>query len=201
MKIFRSFAVILLLFCVTSCVETIIIGSLATGSMVTREKSAKNMKDDVIIATVLLAKYTGNGLTTLKNNVDVSVNEGRVLLTGVVRDETKEALAIRLAWKVDGVREVIDEIQILESDSYRPKNFSRAVVDTVLTFEVEARLLIKPSLKSTNYKVNTVNGIVYLMGIADDEEELNKALDVVARVRGVRKVVNHIILSNDRRRS
>ena len=35
----------------------------------------------------------------------VSVNEGRVLLTGVVRDETKEALAIRLAWKVDGVRE------------------------------------------------------------------------------------------------
>jgi len=200
MKIFRSFVVVLLLLSVTSCVETIILGSLATGSMITREKSAKNMKDDVIISTILLSKYTGNGLTTLKNNVDVTVNEGRVLLTGVVRTSKKEELAITLAWKVNGVREVINEIQLLEDGSYRPRNFSRAVIDTILTLEIESKLLIKPSLKSTNYKVNTVNGVVYLMGIADDEEELNKALDVVARIRGVRKVVNHIILSDDRRR-
>lgn len=200
MKIFRSLLVIFLLFSVTSCVETIIVGSLATGSMVTREKSATNMKDDVIISSILLTKYTTNGLTTLKNNVDVTVNEGRVLLTGVVRSEDKEELALQLAWKIDGVREVINEIQLLEDKNYRPKNFSRAVVDTVLTLEIEAKLLIKPQLKSTNYKVNTVNGVVYLMGIAADEDELNKALDIVARIRGVRKVVNHIILSDDRRR-
>ena len=200
MKIFRNFVIIFLLLSVTSCVETIIVGSLATGSMVTREKSAKDMKDDVIISTILLSKYTGNGLTTLTNNVDVSVNEGRVLLTGIVRSNKKEELAVKLAWKVDGVKEVINEIQILEYDNYRPKNFSRVILDTILTLEIESKLLIKPSLKSTNYKVNTVNGIVYLMGIAADEEELNKALDVVARVRGVKKVVNHIILSDDRRR-
>lgn len=184
----------------TSCVETIVVGSLATGSMVTREKSALDMKNDLIISSILLTKYTGNGLTTLKNNVDASVNEGRVLLTGVVRDEKKSELAAKLAWKVDGVKEVINEVQVLEDKNYRPKNFSRVVRDTILTLEIETKLLVKPNLRSTNYKINTVNGVVYLMGIAVDEEELNRALDVVARVRGVKKVVNHIILSDDRRR-
>ena len=185
---------------VTSCVETIIVGSMATGSMVTREKSAGDMKDDVWISAQIITKYTGKGLNGFKNSVDVTVNEGRVLLTGVVRDPKKEELAVNLAWKVDGVKEVINEIQLLEDPNYRPKNFSRATVDMILTMEIEAKLLIKPQLRSTNYKINTVNGVVYLMGIAADEEELNKALDVVARVRGVKKVVNHIILSDDRRR-
>ena len=200
MKIFRSFIVICLLFTATSCVETIVVGSLATGSMVTREKSAKDMRDDVWISAQIITKYTGKGLNGFKNTVDVTVNEGRVLLTGVVRDPKKEELAVSLAWKVDGVKEVINEIQLLEDPSYRPKNFSRATLDMLLTLEIETKLLIKPQLRSTNYKINTVNGVVYLMGIAADEEELNKALDVVARIRGVKKVVNHIILSDDRRR-
>ena len=200
MKILQKIAIISLLFTMTSCVETIVVGSLATGSMVTREKSAKDMKDDIWISAQIITKYTGKGLNGFKNTVDVTVNEGRVLLTGVVRDPKKEELAVNLAWKVDGVKEVINEIQLLEDPSYRPKNFSRATLDMILTLEIETKLLIKPQLKSANYKINTVNGVVYLMGIAADEEELNKALDIVARVRGVKKVVNHIILSDDRRR-
>ncbi|MBL6665218.1 MAG: BON domain-containing protein [Rickettsiales bacterium] len=200
MKILQKVAIISILVSLTSCVETIVVGSLATGSMVTREKSARDMKDDIWISAQIVTKYTGKGLNGFKNTVDVTVNEGRVLLTGVVRDPKKEELAVNLAWKVDGVREVINEIQLLEDPNYRPKNFSRATLDMILTLEIETKLLIKPQLRSTNYKINTVNGVVYLMGIAADEEELNKALDIVARVRGVRKVVNHIILSDDRRR-
>lgn len=201
MVIFRNLLVVLALFFSSSCVETVLVSSLATGSIVTREKSAKNMKDDVIIASILITKYSTNGLNGFNNSVDVSVNEGRVLLTGVVRDPKKELLAVEMAWKVDGVREVINEIQLIEDGGYGPKNFARAFRDMALTLEIETKLLIKPRLRSSNYKINTVNGVVYMMGIAADEEELNKALDVVARIRGVKKVVNHIILSDDRRRS
>lgn len=201
MVIFRNLLVVLALLFSSSCVETVLVSSLATGSIVTREKSAKNMKDDVIIASILITKYSTNGLNGFNNSVDVSVNEGRVLLTGVVRDPKKELLAVEMAWKVDGVREVINEIQLIEDGGYGPKNFARAFRDMALTLEIETKLLIKPRLRSSNYKINTVNGVVYMMGIAADEEELNKALDVVARIRGVKKVVNHIILSDDRRRS
>lgn len=200
MNISKNFAIILSCLFLSSCVETVVIGSLATGSIVTRDKSAKDMKNDIVISSILISKYIQNGLNSFKNNVDASVNEGRVLLTGVVRDEKKQKLAVELAWKVANVKEVIDEIQLLEDKSYRPKNFARSVLDTVLTLEIEAKLLVKPNLKSSNYKINTVNGIVYMMGIAKDKEELGKALDIVARVRGVKKVINHIILNDDRRR-
>ena len=45
-----------------------------------------------------------------------------------------------------------------------------------------------------------MNKTVYLLGLANDNSEMQKVLSMVAKVSGVKKVVNHIILVDDNRR-
>ena len=47
-------------------------------------------------------------------NVEIEVVEGRVLLTGSVKKTKHRLDAIKLSWKVLGVREVINEIDVTD---------------------------------------------------------------------------------------
>jgi osmotically-inducible protein OsmY len=199
-KISVLFALSILIFS-TSCVETVLVGTAATATIVLREKTLKNTQYDAIIAAKLNTEFVGRGLKNLSNSVDVTVNEKRVLLTGIVRDQEKAKLAVDLSWKAGDVKEVIDEIQISDDEKLRPKDFSKTITDYFLTSRVELGLLFGKDISSVNYKVTTVRGEVYLLGLAADEEELHKALSLISRIRGVKKVINHVILSNDSRRS
>jgi osmotically-inducible protein OsmY len=202
MIISKKFAAILaasLLIFSTACVETVVVGSLATGMVVTREKNLSNTRSDIVISTKLGTKFLENGLKNPGNSVDVTVNEGRVLLTGIVREEQKAKLASELAWKVEGVKEVIDEIQL--RDDFKAKDVSNAFRDYLVSIEIETKLLLGKKITSSNYQITTVGKTVYLLGVASDNAEMQKVLSIAAKVRGVDKVVNHVILVNDRRRN
>ncbi len=192
-------SVLLVLFFATSCVETVIVGAGAGVVLATREKSVVDTKDDVIISTKIDAKFIENGLKTPKNGISVMVNEGRVLLIGVVRSEEKAKLAQSLAWKTVGVKEVIDEVKINEKD-LKVTDFTAPVKDSALTSWLKIKLFFKQGIKQVNYKITTMNDAVYLFGIAKNEEELQKVLYVASHTKGVKKVVNHIILASDARR-
>jgi osmotically-inducible protein OsmY len=198
-KITTIFAVLLFVFS-TSCVETVVVGSAATGVLVMREKTLSKTQGDVLIATKLGSEFVKNGLKNPGNSVDITVNEGRVLLTGIVRDKKRAQLALDLAWKINGVKEVIDEIQ-LSNSGLRPKDFSKSIADYLISAQVETKLLFGRNVSSLNYKITTVNKVVYLIGVASDAEEIRKVLTITAKVRGVEKVVNYIILIDDRRRN
>jgi osmotically-inducible protein OsmY len=191
---------ILTLFFATSCVETVIIGATTAGVLTVREKSFKNTQKDVIIASKLGTEFISKGLKNPRNSIDISVNEGRVLLTGIARDPEKSKLASQLAWKVLGVKEVIDEIQVGEVANLRAADFGRAFMDYIITLEIETKLLFVNDAATVNYKITTVNKTVYLLGLANDNSEMQKVLTMVAKVGGVKKVVNHIILVDDSRR-
>jgi osmotically-inducible protein OsmY len=62
------------------------------------------------------------------------------------------------------------------------------------------KLLFVQNVASINYKITTVNKTVYLIGVAQDKEENQKVLNIVAKISGVKKVVNHVILIDDNRR-
>ncbi len=188
------------LFFATSCVETVIVGATATGVLTVREKSFKSTQKDVVIASKLGKEFISKGLKNLGNSIDISVNEGRVLLTGIARDPEKAKLANQLAWKIASVKEVIDEIQVSEEENLRAADFGRAFMDYVITLEIEAKLLFISDVATVNYKITTVNKTVYLLGLANDNSEMQKVLSMVAKVSGVKKVVNHIILVDDNRR-
>ena len=48
--------------------------------------------------------------------LNLTVNQGRVLITGIVQNPDDRVEAVRLAWQVEGVTQVINEIRVAESD-------------------------------------------------------------------------------------
>ena len=194
---FLAYLVILLT--LGSCVETVVFSSVMGAKISIREKTFNDTQKDWVIASKLKTMYFANGLNNFSNSADITVNEGRVLLTGVIREPQKAKLAQELAWKVSDVKEVIDEFQIQEKP-LRPRDFSSAMIDSLITLELRARMIGKEGLKSINYKITTVNRTVYLLGVAEDDNEMQSALDFVAKTKGVEKVVNHLLLVNDVKR-
>ncbi len=197
-KISALFAIFSLLF-LTSCVETVILGTAATTTTLLREKTIEDTGQDIVIVSKIEAQFLKNGLKNPGNSIDVTVNEGRVLLTGVARNMEKAKMASQIAWKVEGVKEVIDEIQT-ENNSLSPHDFSIAAKDYFLTLRVEAALLFADEVSTVNYKTTTVRGVVYLIGVAQDDSEMKRALRKISKIRGVKKIVNYVILANDARR-
>lgn len=203
MKKFQNFKAvfsIVILLILSSCVETVIVGSVATSVVATREKSVSDTKNDSIIAAKLGTTFLANGLKNPGNSIDITVDEGRVLLTGIARNPEKAKMAQEFAWKIEGVNEVIDEIQIDQDQKINFSDFTSASRDYLITAEIEARMLVNRDIKSFNYHVSTVAKTVYLFGLSQNKKEMDLAIAIASRVGGVQKVVNHLILVNDSRR-
>lgn len=201
-KFFKKiFLPAILTLALSSCVETIVIGTGISGGLAYREKTIKDTRSDVKIATKIGVKFIKNGLKNPGNSVDITVNEGRVLLTGIVRDPQKAKLAQDLSWKVKDVDEVIDEIKIKEDGKLTFGDIGSAFYDYLITAEIETKFALAKNLRTLNYQITTIDNEVYILGVAINQEEMERAIDIASRVRGVAKVVNHIIIANDSRRT
>tara|TARA_B100001989_G_C24512907_1_gene451444 strand:+ start:40 stop:642 length:603 start_codon:yes stop_codon:yes gene_type:complete len=121
--------------------------------------------------------------------VRVSVTQGRVLLTGKVRGPKDRINATKLAWKANGVAEVINELQIIDRSSIADQ-----AKDILINKSVQARLLVNQEIKFINYNVDTVNGTVYLFGIAQNHEELERVIAVVRQTNYVENIVNYVTI-------
>jgi len=121
--------------------------------------------------------------------------EGRVMLTGSVQGEQYKTQASELTWNVRGVKEVINEIEVDK------KELSDRAKDMFIASTVRSKLLLEKDLRSINYVVDVNHGIVFLLGIAQDNNELSRALKIASMVKGVQKVVNHVIIKDDPRRN
>lgn len=125
----------------------------------------------------------------------LQVWEGRVLVAGTVLDEAQRAEAIDLARRAEGVREVIDEIEIV---AYR--GAGAFVRDEWLDTKIDLRLLLTRDIDSINYSIEAVNGAIYLLGTARDRSEIDRVVAVLRDVPGVRRIVNHVLTRDDPRR-
>lgn len=128
--------------------------------------------------------------------VNLNVVEGRVLLTGIVPTQKMRLDAVRLAWQADGVKEVINQIKVNNHDGLM--TYAR---DSWITAELQTQLLFDRDVQSINYSVETVDGTVYLMGIAQNRSELQRVEDRARNLAYVRNVVSYVRLKDDPRRN
>jgi len=180
----------------SGCASSIISSGVLAGARVySQERSLGNAIDDLTIETAINHRYFRTDISDLFQNVDADVLEGRVLLTGSVRSQQTKIRAVDLAWQVKGVREVINELHVSG-----PVSLGVQGNDLWITTQIEGHLLITKGIHSANYNVETEKGIVTLMGIAQNAEELHKATTIASRVEGVKQVVSHVMLKDDPRR-
>jgi osmotically-inducible protein OsmY len=129
------------------------------------------------------------------HDVTLTVNEGRVMLTGAVKTPEMRVEAVRLTWQAAGVRQVIDEIQVTDQSGFM--DYTR---DVRIANELRTDLLFDKDVRQINYTVDVVNGVVYLLGIAQDQDELDRVVAHARSISSVRRVVNHVVLKTDPQR-
>lgn len=172
---------------VPGCAPVIVGGAATTvASSAAEERGITGVWDDTKIKTQILWHYRQLDKGP-SGDIEVVVRQGCVLLTGSVDQPEAKVEAVRLAWKVPGVREVKDEITIGKSETIT--SFAN---DSWITTKIKSTLLFDKDVHSVNYNVQTINGVVYVMGVSPNERELNKVLDRVRRVPGVKEVVNYV---------
>jgi osmotically-inducible protein OsmY len=125
-------------------------------------------------------------------DVSTTVLEGRVHLAGTVASEAQRQRAQAMASAVPGVVEVINNIEVTQSGG-----LLETVDDRWIAGQVRAAILTDGTIRDSNYTIDTQNNVVYVMGIAQDEIELQRVLNHAASVRGVRQVVNYAVLKDD----
>ncbi|SLN17895.1 BON domain-containing protein [Oceanibacterium hippocampi] len=177
------------------CASAVIGGGAAVGVTAAQERSIGNAVDDIGIKLeinhLLLQKDQ-----VLFTNVSVDVVEGRVLLTGDVALPEHRVEAARLAWQAEGVREVLNELQV--DDRSTVMDIAK---DVWITTQLRTEMIADLEIRDINYTVETVNGIIYLIGIARDDGELRRVTSRARNIRGVRKVISHVRLRDDPRRN
>lgn len=171
------------------------VAATTAGSTIIDERSMGKIVDDKVIMLKIKDKFTKSDVNNLLLRVSVNVSEGRVMLTGNVAEHDAVLQAIKLAWEVEGVREVINEIETKE------KSISQRAKDSLIATQIRAKFLLRDKFRSVNYTVDVNNGIVYLLGIAQNRKELQAAEEMASTVNGVVKVINHAVLKSDLRRT
>jgi len=158
------------------------------------ERSLKSAANDLAIRTRINGLWFDHN-EALLTGVDISISEGRVLLTGRVPTQEQRLDAVRLAWKASGVNAVINEIRVSETEGV-----AGFVRDSWISAQLKTNLALDEKVNSINYSIDTVGGAVYLMGIAGSSAELMRVQNHARQIKYVRRVINYVILKTDPRR-
>jgi hyperosmotically inducible periplasmic protein len=76
----------------------------------------------------------------------------------------------------------------------RQESFGEGVDDTVITTKVKALYVDDKTVSALNVNVETFKGVVQLSGFANDQAEINRAVEIARAVKGVSSVKNDIRL-------
>lgn len=119
--------------------------------------------------------------------VSVEVIEGKVFLTGKLDSVEERIDATRRSWNVEGVKEVVNDIAIAE-----PVGVGEYTRDFMLATKLRTRLLSDVDVSAINYSIESSDRVLYIMGIARSEAELDRVINHARNVSGVRDVVNYV---------
>lgn len=170
----------------SGCVPLVIAGGAATGAAVVQERSVGTNVDDTTIRLNIEALLLKEE-EPMAGKVGVEVVEGRVLLTGAVRSPDDRIRATTVAWRSPGVKEVINEMQVTDKSG-----LGNLAKDSWITTKLRAKILADTSIYDINYSIETVNGVIYLIGIAQNQQELDKVNNYARNISGVVRVVSYV---------
>ena len=171
------------------------VGAAATaGVSVAQERTTRQALTDAEIRVTINNSLLNDG-RELFVDVSTEVVEGRVLLTGNVNRPEDRIRAAEIVWATPDVVELINELEVGGGGGV--EGYAE---DVWISTQLRAKLLGDVDVNAINYTIETINKTVHLIGVARNEEELARVVDIASRVPGVEKVVSHVLTKNDTRR-
>lgn len=169
----------------SGCVGASIGAGAAAGTAAMQERGFATAVDDTVIDAKITGTYLKEGVNF--KLVSIEVHQGRVLLTGTTPRARDRVDAVRFAWQIDGVVSVINEISI--EDDGEILDLAR---DKWVTAQLRLKITFDGKVKAINYAIDTVNGTVYLMGIAQNQAELDRVKSHARALDYVRRIISHV---------
>lgn len=163
-------------------------GAGAAGGYATlgQERSVSDQAKDAAIGAQVSAAWDQYN-HALADDLSATVYEGRVLITGRVPNQEWLQEAVQRTWKVEGVKEVYNEIEVGPET-----HFLDSARDTVISTRLKNDMVFDSQIKSINYTVRVENGVVYVIGSARSQAELNRVTDYARNIPNVRRVVSYV---------
>ena len=169
----------------SGCVSIVIGAGATVGVAAMEERPLKVHLRDTTMATEIrynLVEASEKFIT----GVGIEVYEGKALITGVVENEAMRAHALKLVWKVKGLNDVYNELQIGDNGI---TNFAK---DSWVTTQLKSKITLDQDVLAINYTIETVNGVVYLIGIAQSKREIDKVIAHARSLGYVKRVISHV---------
>ncbi|MGY8990353.1 MAG: BON domain-containing protein [Rhodospirillales bacterium] len=164
----------------------------ATGISAYQERGIEGAANDLKIQIRIIDNWLDKD-NDMVTKIGLEVYQARVMLTGYAKDEKMRAEAVRLTWQAEGVKEVLNEIQ-LETD----KKETSLARDSWITTQLKSKITFDQHIYAVNYFIETVNGIVYLLGVAQNKEEHNLVKAHARSLNYVRRVISHVRIRKPR---
>lgn len=139
--------------------------------------------DDELIEVKALVNINKASDTLANAHVSVTSFNGVVLITGQVPDENTRTQAGSTIQAIRKVRTVHNELTISGPTSHIVRTN-----DTWITAKIKTRMISDKNFNSTQVKVVTENGIVYLLGLVT-RADADKAVAIVKESHGVQKII------------
>lgn len=167
---------------VTACAP-IMLATFASGASVLADRrtvAVQTMDRSLQIeAQRALHKHFSND-----KNVEISVFNRKILLTGIVTTAARKQDIEDLLRQEQNPREIINEITVTQALS----KFSTQLSDASITSGVKTALIATRDVPSNSMRITTYAGVVYLMGLVTPNEG-KAAAHVASGVLGVQRVV------------
>lgn len=183
MKLKATFAVLSSALLLQGCIAGVVVGSAAVATKTaTDPRSVGTQVDDGTLEARVENALSKDQQLKKEARVVATTYQGKVLLTGQSPSTDLAARAKQIAMGVEGTTEVYNEIR-----QGTPVSLSTASSDTWITTKVRSQLLTSDTVKSSNVKVTTENGEVFLLGLVTQQEG-QSAAQIASQVSGVKHV-------------
>lgn len=175
---------------VSGCVPLVVGGAVASGASIADERRGfSGFVDDNGIRLAINDLWMRHS-ASMHGRLEITVDQGRVMLTGRAQNAQERLDAVRLAWEAKGVKEVINEIQIGPSPG-----LADSARDRWISTQFRTAITVDMDVGSHNYAFTTSERVIYLLGTAKNRAELDRVIDHARRMPEVERVVDHVIVS------
>lgn len=155
--------------------------------VVKQESPDEYLDDPYITAKIKVAFASYPTIRAL--DIKVETFKGVVQLRGTVDTPEQAQKASEIASGVEGVKSVQNNIIVKVVKQESPAEY---IGDSVISAKIRAALVADTTISASDVKVEVYRGVAQLSGFVDTPEQVRKAGEIVAGVKGVKSVKNNI---------
>jgi osmotically-inducible protein OsmY len=146
--------------------------------------------DDKLAETLIMKKIILNNYKQVF--LTVRVIDGTAILSGRVDKAEDKLKMTKFAWETAGIKAVRNDIIIADETSFKQR-----AKDILISSQFNAALLINKKINSRNYNSETINGKIYVYGMAKTTVEMEEVIKEGKLIPDVIEVVPSIILADN----